>query len=97
MAKLTFIPATALGLWDRGLIRPGYAGDLVIFDPDRLGVGDIQLVRDFPARTSRLVFPATGYLATVVNGRVVMEDGKATGELSGSILRGSPPLVVSVD
>ena len=91
VAKLTSVPATALGLWDRGLIRPGFAGDLVLFDPDRLGVSPVQLVRDFPAGASRLVFPAEGYHATIVNGRVVVEDGKATGELPGQVLRGGQP------
>ena len=91
VAKLTSVPATALGLWDRGLIRPGFAGDLVLFDPARLAVSPVQLVNDFPAGTSRLVFPAEGYHATIVNGRVVVEDGKATGERSGQVLRGGQP------
>jgi N-acyl-D-aspartate/D-glutamate deacylase len=88
VAKLTSVPAAALGLWDRGLIRPGFAGDLVLFDPARLAVSPVQLVHDFPAGTSRLVFPAEGYHATIVNGRVVVEDGKATGERPGQVLRG---------
>jgi N-acyl-D-aspartate/D-glutamate deacylase len=88
VAKLTSVPAAALGLWDRGLIRPGFAGDLVLFDPARLAVSPVQLVNDFPAGTSRLVFPAQGYHATIVNGRVVVEDGKATGERPGQVLRG---------
>ncbi len=92
VAKLTSVPATALGLWDRGLIRPGFAGDLVLFDPDRLAVGPIQMVNDFPAGTARLVFPSEGYVATIVNGRIVVEDGKATGERSGTILRGGQPV-----
>jgi N-acyl-D-aspartate/D-glutamate deacylase len=33
VAKLTFVPAMSMGLWDRGLIRPGMAGDLAIFEP----------------------------------------------------------------
>ena len=54
VAKLTSVPAAALGLWDRGLIRPGFAGDLVLFDPARLAVSPVQLVKDFPAGTSRV-------------------------------------------
>lgn len=87
VSKLTSVPATALGLWDRGLIRPGFAGDLVLFDPDRLAVGPAQMVDDFPAGTSRLVYTAEGYHATIVNGRVVVQDGKATGERPGQVLR----------
>ena len=88
VAKLTFVPAMSMGLWDRGLVRPGMAGDLVVFDPARLGVGPVRMERDFPAGAARLVFPASGYHATLVNGEVVTRDGVATGALSGQVLRG---------
>jgi N-acyl-D-aspartate/D-glutamate deacylase len=87
VSKLTFIPAMAVGLSDRGLIRQGMAGDLVLFDPDQLGVGPVRFDRDFPAGAGRLVFPSTGYHATVVNGKTVLLDGQPTGELSGHVLR----------
>jgi N-acyl-D-aspartate/D-glutamate deacylase len=88
VAKLTFIPAMSMGLWDRGLIRPGMAGDLVVFDPERLGVGPVRMQRDFPAGASRLVFPSTGYHATLVNGEVMTRNGEATEARPGQILRG---------
>jgi N-acyl-D-aspartate/D-glutamate deacylase len=88
VSKLTFVPAMSMGLWDRGLVRPGMAGDLVVFDPARLGVGPVRMERDFPAGAARLVFPARGYSATVVNGEVVTRDGAATGARSGHVLRG---------
>jgi N-acyl-D-aspartate/D-glutamate deacylase len=87
VAKLTFVPAMSFGLWDRGLVRPGMAADLVLLDPPSLGVGPVRLERDFPAGAGRLVFPATGYHATVVNGRIVTRDGQPTGELPGAVLR----------
>jgi N-acyl-D-aspartate/D-glutamate deacylase len=89
VAKLTFVPAMSMGLWDRGLVRPGMAGDLVVFDPMRLGVGPVRMERDFPTGAARLVFPASGYHATLVNGEVVTRDGAATGALSGQVLRGA--------
>jgi N-acyl-D-aspartate/D-glutamate deacylase len=45
-------------------------------------------VRDFPADTERYVIDAEGYRAVIVNGDVLMEDGKHTGALPGHVLRG---------
>ena len=50
VAKLTFVPAMSMGLWDRGLIRPGMAGDLVVFEPERLGVGTGAHATRLPCR-----------------------------------------------
>jgi N-acyl-D-aspartate/D-glutamate deacylase len=86
--KLSFAPATSLGLWDRGLIRPGMAGDLVVFDPARVAVGAVEMRDDFPTGAARLVFGASGYAATVVNGTVVVRDGVPTGDsTSGTVIR----------
>ena len=46
--KLTFMGASAFGLHDRGLIRPGLAGDLTVFDPDNVGAGELDEVADYP-------------------------------------------------
>ncbi|MEO8694786.1 MAG: amidohydrolase family protein [Acidimicrobiales bacterium] len=88
VAKLTFVPAMSMGLWDRGLIRPGMAGDLAVFEPDRLGVGPVRMQRDFPAGAARLVFPAEGYHATIVNGEVMTRNGDPTDARPGQVLRG---------
>jgi N-acyl-D-amino-acid deacylase len=45
------------------------------------------LARDFPTGAGRLVFPATGYHATVGNGQVVTRHGEATGARPGAVLR----------
>jgi N-acyl-D-aspartate/D-glutamate deacylase len=88
VARLTSVPAGAMGLWDRGLLRPGFAGDVLLIDRDRLAVRPVTIARDFPADTSRLLFDATGYVAVIVNGEVVLRDGQPTGSRPGVILRG---------
>jgi N-acyl-D-aspartate/D-glutamate deacylase len=86
--KLSFAPATSLGLWDRGLIRPGLAGDLTVFDPARVAVGAVEMRHDFPTGAARLVFGAEGYAATIVNGTIVVRDGVPTGAgTAGTVIR----------
>jgi len=85
--KLTSVPAMTAGIWDRGVVRPGAAADLVLLDRDRLAVGPARLARDLPAGAARLVFDQEGYMATIVNGQVVIDDGKPTGATGGSVLR----------
>ena len=85
--RLTFNSASALGLYDRGLIRPGMAADIVIFDPDTVHPLPESVVHDFPAGGWRMKEPAEGIMATIVNGQVLMEDGKHTGALPGRVLR----------
>lgn len=87
IARLTFFPASSLGLWDRGLIRPGMAGDIVILDPSQVAVSAVEMRHDLPTGASRLVFKAMGYHATIVNGEIVVRDGVPTGALPGAILR----------
>jgi N-acyl-D-amino-acid deacylase len=86
--RLTLLPATVHGLAGRGAIRAGWAADLVVYDPARLGVGTTRLARDFPAGSARYVVDAIGYRAVIVNGVPVLEDGRPTGALPGQVLRG---------
>ena len=85
--KLSFMTAQVYGLYDRGLIQPGLAADLVVFDPATVGARDPQLVSDLPGGCSRLEQRADGIICTVVNGKVLIEDGKHTGALPGKVLR----------
>ena len=85
---LSFVPATYWGFADRGLIREGMAADLVVFDPDTVGPEMPEVTHDLPAGARRLVQRARGFAATVVNGEVVLRDGKHTGALPGQLLRG---------
>jgi N-acyl-D-aspartate/D-glutamate deacylase len=86
--RLTGMPATVHGLVDRGFLRVGAKADLVLFEPARLAAADARRVSDFPGKTSRYITEAQGYAATIVNGQVLLEDGRHTGALPGEVLRG---------
>jgi N-acyl-D-aspartate/D-glutamate deacylase len=85
---LTLVPATLWGFSDRGLVREGFAADLVVFDPDTIAAEMPEVVDDLPAGARRLVQRTRGIAATVVNGEVLLRDGKHTGALPGRLLRG---------
>jgi N-acyl-D-aspartate/D-glutamate deacylase len=84
----TLVPATVHGIEGRGLLREGAWADVLVIDPDRLSAGKPRVARDFPADTERYVVDAEGYDFVIVNGSVVLEDGKHTGALTGAVLRG---------
>jgi len=81
--------AAALGLYDRGLIAPGYRADLNVIDYGRLSLKAPAVAYDLPAGGRRLVQRAEGYVATLVAGQVTYRDGEPTGALPGRLLRGS--------
>jgi N-acyl-D-amino-acid deacylase len=85
---ITLVPSTLWGFADRGLIREGMAADFVVFDPDTIAAEMPEVVDDLPASARRLVQRARGVAATVVNGEVLLRDGKPTGALPGRLLRG---------
>jgi N-acyl-D-amino-acid deacylase len=87
VAKLTGDQARLLGLHDRGVLRPGLAADLVLFDPDRVGTTGVRFVDDQPAGGRRLITDATGIEMSVVNGVVATRQGRSTGSRSGRRLR----------
>lgn len=87
--KLTFHIASVFGLAGRGLLRPGYAADLVIFDPKTVGAHEPEWAEDYPGKTKRLIQRSEGIHHTIVNGRAIWAEGRLTGELPGQLLRGS--------
>jgi N-acyl-D-aspartate/D-glutamate deacylase len=87
--KLTFHVASVVGLAGRGLLRPGYAADVVIFDPKTVDSHEPEWAYDYPGNTKRLIQRSEGIQTTIVNGRPIFADGKITGDLPGEILRGS--------
>ena len=85
---LTFDNASAWELPDRGLVRTGYAADLVVFDEDKIRPQMPTVETDLPGGARRLVQKADGIAATIVNGAVAFEDGEATGNFAGQVLKG---------
>jgi N-acyl-D-aspartate/D-glutamate deacylase len=84
--KTTGGAARALGLRERGLLRPGFRADVTVFDPAR--IADQSTYPD-PHRY------AIGVSTVIVNGDVVIDGGDHTGALPGRVLRrgvdGTPP------
>jgi dihydroorotase/N-acyl-D-amino-acid deacylase len=76
--KMTSQPAQRIGLYDRGLLRPGMAADVTVFDPS--SVRDLATYQE-PLRYSE------GIEYVIVNGKVVLDGGKLTAERPGRILR----------
>ncbi len=89
--KLTFVPATLFGLLDRGLVRPGMAADLMVFDPATVGPLEQGEAPDLPGGATRRTQLAQGIEWTVVNGRILLERGKHTGDYPGMVARSGGP------
>jgi len=85
--RLTFDSASTFGLYDRGLLRPGMAADITIFDPATVNCGKEEVVHDFPAGGWRIKETAEGVSHTIVNGQILLENKKHTGALPGRVLR----------
>ena len=85
---LTFVPASHWGLRNRGLIREGWAADVIVFDSEKIAPMLPVLDHDLPAGARRLKQKATGLKTTIVNGQVLLKDNEHTGALPGQLLRG---------
>jgi len=85
---LSFVPASQWGLTGRGMLREGWNADIVVFNPDTIAPMMPELEYDLPAGARRLKQKATGIMATVVNGEVVLRNNEHTGALPGQLLRG---------
>lgn len=84
---LTDVPARLYGLKGKGRLQAGYAADLVVLNPEHLGVSPMRLERDLPAKSQRLVTNASGVQRVVVGGTDVYVDDVATGAMPGRLLR----------
>jgi N-acyl-D-amino-acid deacylase len=77
--RLTSLPANTLRIEKRGLLKPGYYGDVVVFDPLK--------IQDHASFANPHQY-STGVLHVFVNGEQVLADGKHTGATPGRIVRG---------
>ena len=89
--RLTWDPARAYRIPERGLLAPGYWADLVAFDPDTVDALPAEWVHDLPAGEPRFVSRARGIAWSLVNGVPVLEHGeiveRQAGARPGRILR----------
>jgi N-acyl-D-amino-acid deacylase len=75
--KLTQVQAELFGFAGRGVLREGYAADVVVFDPDTVAPGPLRRVNDFPAGAERLTADQPeGMRHLLVNGTPVITDGE---------------------
>jgi N-acyl-D-amino-acid deacylase len=76
--KMTSMPAQRLGLKDRGLIREGLKADVVVFDPETIiDTATFEAPRQYPV----------GIHNVIVNGSVVIDEGKHNGNMPGKVIR----------
>jgi N-acyl-D-amino-acid deacylase len=76
--KITSLPARFLNLKDRGLLREGYWADIVIFDE--------REIANLATYEKPCTYPK-GIKYVIVNGEIVVENGKHTGKLPGKVLK----------
>lgn len=85
--KISFDPCSIWGLAGRGLLRPGYAADVVVFDPATIDRGPEIEARDLPGDGIRWVRHAQGVHTVLVNGAVAWSAaGGYTDSRSGAIV-----------
>jgi len=76
--RMTSLPARTFSFHDRGIVRPGFVADLVLFDPEK--VSDMATFSD-PHQYS------VGFDYVVINGVVAVEEGELTDERAGQFIR----------
>ncbi len=92
MHKLTQVQAELFGFAGRGVLKEGYAADVVVFDPDTVAPGPLRRINDFPAGAERLTADQPeGMRHLFVNGTPVIDDGelqaKAVAARPGQLVR----------
>jgi N-acyl-D-amino-acid deacylase len=76
--RMTSMPASRMGLQDRGLLLEGLKADITVFDPEK--------VKDLSTFENPHVYPE-GISTVIVNGAITVDNGEHTGALNGKILK----------
>jgi N-acyl-D-amino-acid deacylase len=77
--RMTTLPADNLSLQDRGRLRSGAFADIVVFDPNSM--------QDYATFQNSHQL-STGVSYVIVNGKLALKDGRATGAATGRVVRG---------
>lgn len=85
--QLTDVPAKLYGLRERGRLQEGFHADVVVFDPETVGLGETYTKYDLPGGAGRLYADANGIEHVFANGVEIVRDGKDTGARPGVVLR----------
>jgi N-acyl-D-aspartate/D-glutamate deacylase len=86
--RMTSDPADFYGIKDRGVLKPGLAADVAVFDPQKIASSTkTERLFDLPGGGKRMVRRSSGVEYTLVNGEVTWEKGALTGARAGKVLR----------
>lgn len=85
--RLTSDGAQLYGLTDRGFVREGMRADLNLIDYENLALVHPEKVNDLPSNAGRLIQRSEGYVATMVAGEVVVDQGELTDARPGRLVR----------
>jgi N-acyl-D-aspartate/D-glutamate deacylase len=85
--QLTQRPAELVGLKERGVLKVGWAADVVVFDAETVGPGPIYTRTDLPAGGARLYADAIGVSHVIVNGQEIIRDNRYLGTPAGKVIR----------
>jgi N-acyl-D-amino-acid deacylase len=91
--RLTSDPARKYRIPQRGRIAPGYFADLVLFDPSKVGITNLERVSDLPGGGTRMIRSPRGVHGVWVNGLRVFDGAKYIRRQSGpgSVIKNFDP------